>query len=29
MGVAMKHLKTTGARVDASSVLRAVQKLRG
>jgi uncharacterized protein YqeY len=29
MGVAMKHLKTTSALVDAASVLEAVRKLRG
>jgi uncharacterized protein len=28
MGVAMKHLKTTGAQVDAASVLRAIAALR-
>ena len=29
MGIAMKHLKTTGATVDAPSVQQAVKKLRG
>jgi uncharacterized protein len=28
MGVAMKHIKTTGARVESASVLQAIQRLR-